>query len=104
MADAAGIPRAAGEDLIDARQRGFRSGEALHVAQVPADARRDFVLFMVERAGGEVEFYFATQAHGLRKAFVSFPLARTVVPMAPARAARAFREELAYWQVRAAGR
>jgi len=103
VADAAGIPRSTDEDLVGARQRGFRSGEVLRIAQVPADAGRDFLLFMVQRPDGEVQFYFATLRDGLKKAFVSFPLARAVVPMPASQAQSAFREELRYWEARAAG-
>ncbi|HEV7477721.1 MAG TPA: hypothetical protein VGO02_08285, partial [Burkholderiales bacterium] len=48
VADAVGIPRLATEDLLEARQRGFRDDEALRIVQVSADERRDFLLFMVQ--------------------------------------------------------
>src|SRR5687767_2266955 len=42
VADALGIPRAEGQDLLDAKQRGFRNGDVLRIAQISADAKRDF--------------------------------------------------------------
>src|SRR5687768_13947500 len=36
VADTAGIPRTVTEDLLEARQRGFRSGEVLRIAQASA--------------------------------------------------------------------
>jgi len=65
VADAVGIPRLATEDLLEARQRGFRDDEALRVAQVSADERRDFLLFMVQRPDGKVFFYVASLREGL---------------------------------------
>src|SRR4051812_3897916 len=54
VADAVGIPRNASEDLLAARQRGFRNGEVLRIAQISADTKRDFVLFTVQQPNGEV--------------------------------------------------
>src|SRR5262245_17666215 len=61
VADAVGIPRLPTEDQLEARQRGFRDDEALRVAQVLADERRDLVLFMVQRFDGQVYFYLASE-------------------------------------------
>ena len=102
VADAAGIPRLFAEDLVEARQRGFRSGEVLRVAQASADGGRDFVLFMKQQPGGEVHFYFATLKQGLRKAFVS--RAGVVQVLAGPEARAAFRGEISYWQDRIAAR
>src|SRR5207244_4323790 len=77
-ADAAGIPRDAAEIALDARQRGFRSGGLLRIAQVPADGKRDFLLFMVQRPDGEVYFYLSTVREGLTKAFVYLRLKQSV--------------------------
>src|SRR5437773_10353825 len=49
VADAAGIPRESAESALDAKQRGFRSDNVLRIAQIPADEKRDFLLFMVQR-------------------------------------------------------
>jgi hypothetical protein len=103
VADAAGIPRAAAEDLLEARQRGFRSGEVLRVAQASADGSRDFLLFMVQRPDGEVHFYFATVRDGLRKAFVSIPKQAAVLTLERSEAQASFQREILYWQARVAG-
>ncbi len=103
VADAAGIPRLFAEDLVGARQRGFRSGEVLRVAQAPADDGRDFVLFMVQRPEGGVTFYLATVRDGLKKAFVSLAGSGVPAPLDPHEAQASFRNELLYWQARVAG-
>jgi hypothetical protein len=104
VADVAGIPRTTAEDLLEARQRGFRSGETLRIAQVAADGRRDFLLFMVQKPDGEVTFYFATVREGLKKAFVSIPRQGAVLALQGAEARAQFGRELAYWEARVAGR
>jgi hypothetical protein len=104
VADAAGIPRTAAEDLLEARQRGFRSGEVLRIVQAAADGNRDFLLFMVQRPDGEVYFYFATLQHGLRKAFVSIPKQGAVLTLGAAEARASFGQELQYWEERVSGR
>jgi hypothetical protein len=104
VADAFGIPRAAGQDLLDARQRGFRTGDVLRIAQISADERRDFLLFMVQQPDGQVFFYLATVGGGLRKAFVSIPSRELVVPLERAEAEANFRHELLYWEERVATR
>src|SRR3954470_12483262 len=65
VADAAGIPRHAAEDALEAKQRGFKSGGVLRIAQISADARRDFLLFMVQQPEGEVFFYLSSVKGGL---------------------------------------
>ena len=103
VADAAGIPRAAAEEVLEVSQRGFRSGDVLHVAQRSSDERRGFLLFMVQRPAGEVVFFVSTVREGLRKAFVSIPGGPAVVALAGDEARASFQRELAYWQARAAG-
>jgi hypothetical protein len=103
VADAAGIPRAAAEDLLEARQRGFRSGEVLRIVQASADGTRDFLVFMVQRPDGEVYFYFATVKEGLKKAFVSIPKQAAVLTLERAEAQASFQREILYWQARVAG-
>lgn len=104
VADAAGIPRFQSEDMLAARQRGFRTGGVLRVAQVAADGRREFLLFMVQRPDGEVYFYLASAAGSLQKAFVSMPRSGAIVPLAKAEAQANYRREITYWQARAAER
>lgn len=102
VADAAGIPRDATEDALEAKQRGFKSGGVLRIAQISADARRDFLLFMVQQPEGEVFFYLSSVKDGLKKAFVFVPLQKAVVPLDPAEAQDGFRHEVLYWQERIA--
>ena len=100
VADAAGIPRGAAEDALEAKQRGFKTGGVLRIAQIPADARRDFLLFMVQHPEGEVFFYLSSVKGGLKKAFVFVPLKKGVVPLAPDDAQSSFLQEIQYWQDR----
>ncbi len=102
VADAAGIPRARAEDVLMAKQRGFRSGDVLRIAQISADAKRDFILFIVQRPEGEVYFYLSTVREGLKKAFVFVPLKNAVLPLEPAEAQTNFHQEVLYWQERIA--
>jgi hypothetical protein len=104
VADAAGIPRDAAEDALEAKQRGFKSGGVLRIAQISADARRDFLLFMVQQPEGEVFFYLSSVKGGLKKAFVFVPLKKAVVPLAPDDAQASFLQEIRYWQERIADR
>ena len=97
VADAMGIPRQESEDLLVARQRGYRSEEVLRIAQVSADERRDFLLFMVQRPDDQVYFYFSTLREGLKKAFVSIPSRSLVLPLDRLDAELRFRQELRYW-------
>ena len=100
VADAAGIPRDAAEDALEAKQRGFKSGGVLRIAQISADAKRDFLLFMVQQPEGEVFFYLSSVKGGLKKAFVFVPLKKGVVPLAPDDAQASFLQEIRYWQER----
>jgi hypothetical protein len=102
VADAVGIPRLATEDLLEARQRGFRDDEALRVVQLSADERRDFMLFMVQRPDGRVFFYLASLREGLKGAFVSAQ--GVVAPLDRVEAERAFQRELRFWEGRVAMR
>lgn len=103
VADAADFPRDAADAALDAKQRGFRSGGVLRIAQIPADARRDFLLFVVQRPDGEVSFYLSSVTQGLQKAFVFLPLKDAVSALAAAEAQEAFRREILYWEARVAG-
>jgi len=102
VADAMELPRMLGEDLLAARQRGFKSDDELRIAQVPADERQDFILFMVQRPDDQVYFYLWTPA-GLQKAFVSIPSKNMVVPLERLEAEPRFRREVLYWKDRSAG-
>ena len=103
VADAVGIPRDTAEAALDAKQRGFRSDNVLRIAQIPADERRDFLLFMVQRPEGEVFFYLSTVKEGLKKAFVFLPLKDEITVLDPEEAQVNFRREVLFWQDRAAG-
>ena len=103
VADAAGIPRAQAEGALEAKQRGFKSGGVLRIAQISADERRDFLLFMVQHPEGEVFFYLSSVRGGLKKAFVFVPLKKAILPLDPADAQDGFHQEVLYWQERIAG-
>jgi hypothetical protein len=100
VADAMGIPRMLGEELLAARQRGFKSDDELRIAQVSADAALDFILFMVQRPDDQVYFYLSTPHGGLQKAFVSIPSKNQVVPLERIEAEPRFRREVLYWRDR----
>ena len=100
VADAVGIPRLATEELLEARQRGFRDDEALRVVQLSADERRDFLLFMVQRPDGRIFFYLAGQREGLKGAWVS--VAGSVSALDRVEAEAAFQRELRFWRGRVA--
>jgi len=102
VADVMDLPRMLGEDLLAARQRGFKSDDELRIAQVPADERQDFILFMVQRPDDQVYFYLWTPA-GLQKAFVSIPSKNMVGPLERLEAEPRFRREVLYWKDRSAG-
>ena len=102
VADVMELPRMLGEELLAARQRGFKSDDELRIAQVPADERQDFILFMVQRPDDQVYFYLWTPA-GLQKAFVSIPSKNMVVPLERLEAEPRFRREVLYWKDRSAG-
>jgi hypothetical protein len=97
VADVMGIPRLETEDLLHARQRGFRSDDELRIAQISADDKRDFLLFMVQRPDDQVYFYFSTVREGLKKAFVSIPSRNLVLPLDRLEAEARFRQEVRYW-------
>ena len=96
-ADAVGIPRLHTEEVLNAKQRGFKNGDVLRIAQISADERRDFMLFMVQRPDGEVHFYVSSVRDGLKKAFVSIPSRKLVVPMEEPEAQERFQMEVSYW-------
>jgi len=102
VADVMELPRMLGEELLAARQRGFKSDDELRIAQVPADERQDFILFMVQRPDDQVYFYLWTPG-GLQKAFVSIPSKNMVVPLERLEAEPRFRREVLYWKDRSAG-
>jgi hypothetical protein len=97
VADAMGIPRQVTEEVLEARQRGFRNEDVLRIAQISADDKRDFLLFMVQRPDDQVYFYFSTLREGLKKAFVSIPSRNLVMPLDPLEAEARFRQEVRYW-------
>ena len=97
VADVMELPRMLGEELLAARQRGFKSDDELRIAQVPADERQDFILFMVQRPDDQVYFYFSTVRDGLKKAFVSIPSRNLVMPLDRLEAEARFRQEVRYW-------
>ncbi|HEX2566634.1 MAG TPA: hypothetical protein VHL85_07225 [Burkholderiales bacterium] len=98
VADTVGIPRKRGEEVLEAKQRGYRTDNVLRIAQVPSDERRDFLLFMVQRPEGEVYFYLSTVREGLKKAFLSIPGKSLVVPLEQDEAQSGFQQEVVYWQ------
>jgi hypothetical protein len=97
VADAMGIPRQVTEEVLEARQRGFRNEDVLRIAQISADDKRDFLLFMVQRPDDQVYFYFSTVRDGLKKAFVSIPSRNLVMPLDRLEAEARFRQEVRYW-------
>ena len=104
VADAMGIPRVEGEEMLAAWQRGFKNDEVLRIAQISADTDRDFILFMVQRPDDQVYFYLSTPLGGLQKAFVSIPSKNAVVPLGRAEAELRWHEEVLYWMDRSEAR
>jgi hypothetical protein len=104
VADAMGIERPQGEELLAARQRGFRTDDVLRTAQISDDSERDFILFMVQRPDDRVYFYLSTPLGGLQKAFLSIPSRNLVVPLERGEAELRFREEVLYWKDRSEAR
>ena len=104
VADALGIARLADEELLRARQRGFRSEGVLRMAQLSADEKRDFLLFMVQRPDGQVFFYLSSVREGLKRAFVSIPERNLVQPLERAEAEASFLREVLYWEDKVAMR
>jgi hypothetical protein len=82
---------------LEARQRGFKTEDVLRIAQISADDKRDFLLFMVQRPDDQVYFYFSTLREGLKKAFVSIPSKNLVMPLDRMEAEARFRQEVRYW-------
>src|SRR5262245_35077351 len=99
VADAIGIPRLEGEELLAARQRGFRSDDVLRIAQ----AFEGLVLFMVQQPDDQVYFYLSSPLGGLQKALLSIPSKNLVVPLGRAEAELRFRHEVQYWMERSSG-
>jgi hypothetical protein len=98
VAHALGIANPDGGSL-DARQRGFRNAAVLRIAQLLPD---ESVLFMVQDGAGEVYFYHSTLRQGLRRALVSVPGQKLVLPLESAEAESKFRAEVLYWEERVA--
>ncbi|MBW8904326.1 MAG: hypothetical protein JF611_01365 [Betaproteobacteria bacterium] len=94
VADAMGIPRETGVELLAARQRGFRDDEVLRIAQM---VEGEYLVFVVQSAG-EVYFYLSTVRGGLRKALVSLPERESVTPLGAVEAESNFRREVLYWE------
>jgi hypothetical protein len=94
VADAMGIPRETGVELIAARQRGFRDDEVLRIAQM---VEGEYLVFVVQ-SPGEVYFYLSTVRGGLRKALVSLPERESVTPLGAEEAESNFRREVLYWE------
>jgi len=94
VADAMGIPRDTGVELLAARQRGFRDDEVLRIAQM---VEGEYLVFVVQSAG-EVYFYLSTVRGGLRKALVSLPDRESVTPLGAVEAESNFRREVLYWE------
>lgn len=104
VADALGIVRLADEELLRARQRGFRSEGVLRMAQLSADEKRHFLLFMVQRPDGQVFFYLSSVGEGLKRAYVSIPERNLVQPLARDEAEASFLQEVLYWEDKVAMR
>ena len=100
VADAMGIPRLLGEELLAARQRGFKTDDELRIAQISADNMLEFILFMVQRPDDQVYFYLSTPHGGLQKAFVSIPSKNLVLPLERIEAEPRFQREVLYWRDR----
>jgi hypothetical protein len=96
VADALGIAREPGVELLAARQRGFRDAEVLRIAQA---LDGEYLLFMVQ-SPGEVYFYLCTVNGGLRKAMVASRA--LVTPLEATEAESNFRREVLYWEDKAA--
>ena len=83
-----------GHRLEQIAETGF---DELRIAQISADEKRDFLLFMVQQPNDQVYFYFSTVREGLKKAFVSIPSKNLVMPLDPLEAQARFRQEVRYW-------
>ena len=100
VARALGIAGSA-SGALDARQRGFRNGEDLRIAQLLPDGS---VLFMVQAGQGDVSFYHSTPRGALRRALLSVPGRGLVLPLGGTEAESRFRAEVLYWENKAANR
>ena len=96
VADAMGIARPQGEEMLTAWQRGFKTDDVLRIAQV----FEELILFMVQRGDDRVYFYLSSPLGGLQKAVVSIPSKNVVLPIERAEAELRFREEVLYWKDR----
>jgi hypothetical protein len=100
VADAIGIRRAKGDNVVDAMQRGFRDESVLRIAQVIGG---ETLLFMVQ-GEGEVYFYLSSVRGGLRKALLSVPTRESVITLDGKEAQASFLREVRYWEDKAAAR
>jgi hypothetical protein len=91
------IPRLESEEVVIAKQMAFQSGETLYLAQVSADDRREFLMFMVKQPD-RVIFYLSTVTEGFKKAIVSIPERGVVLPLESAEAEKGFRQVVSYWE------
>ena len=98
VADALDILRFGTEKSVAARQKAYRTGQTLHLAQVADDERRQFVLFMVKGPDEHIYFYLSTLAEGYKRGFVTAPGLDAVHPLEPAAGERGFRDEVRYWE------
>ena len=98
VADVLEILRFGAEKSVAARQRAYRTGEVLHLAQVPDDERREFVLFMVKGPDEHIYFYLSTVAEGYKRGFVTAPGPGEVLPLDAAAGEKGFRDEVRYWE------
>jgi hypothetical protein len=97
VADVLSIPRLDSEEVVIAKQMAFQSGDTLYLAQVSADDRREFLMFMVKQPD-RVIFYLSTVAEGFKKAIVSIPDRGLVMPLEDGEAEKGFREVVSYWE------
>jgi len=85
------------EHLLHVQREKQRLDDELRIAQISADEKRDFLLFMVQRTDDQVYFYFSTVREGLKKAFVSIPSKNLVMPLDRLEAEARFNYEVRYW-------
>jgi hypothetical protein len=97
VADELSILRLESEETVGAKQMAFQSGETLYLAQVSADDRREFLLFMVKQPD-RVIFYLSTVSEGLKKAIVSVPEQELVMQLDHSEAEKSFRQVVSYWE------
>src|SRR5262249_22384812 len=97
VADAMGIPRQVTEEVLEARQRGVRNADVLRIAQISADHKPGFLLFLGQRPDGQVFFLLPPGREGLKKAFGPIPSRNLVMPLDRLEAEARFRQEVRYW-------